>query len=526
MTDPNSTKRTVRWSAVVIIVLAALALRVGCWIQRPLIGADSARFLYAARAFEQGRDLDAIQDAYHPLTGYLIACVHRLAGAVASESDDPVRERDRRERCGYWVGIVSGLAVVLLLMEVVRLGFPGLSTVAVGWLAACHVFLIRSAADVMSDSVFLMLVLLCFRQALAAGTRRSWSAALSAGGAAGAAYLARPEGLILLGVVPVYWCWCARRELRSVVAWSAAFLVAAATLILPYAVAISLVSGSPTLTLKKALVPLTGVALPGLGTIPGGEVAAQLAEIVERWGSTCTWPIALFVGVGLLATVRRNGRALEPGTVLLGVAAVAMGAVLWRLVTVAGPGYLSRRHMLTLVAFSLPFVVRGVECVVQRFAPRRNSSTPISEPGTATSGAWPRLSVWVLGVLCVTGVPRALSPDRHDQISQKLAGEHILRAELGRPGAVVFSSREKVAYYGLADLRSIAERPLETLDRARALPKAWIAFYPDDLYGDDPVAFERDWSMLPDGFRHERSFGGEAGSKRRRLELFHWQQPH
>lgn len=510
------------WGMVAAILLVALLVRLGCWVQSPLIGADSARFLSAAKAFEQGRMLDGVRDAYHPLTGYLISLTHRVViGVTKPGSLDPVAERDRRERCGYWVGLMSGLAVVWLLMELTRLGAPRVSPAAVGWLAASHVYLIRSSADVMSDSVFLMLLLLGLRQALLAASSGSWLTAVSAGGAAGMAYLARPEGLILLAVAPAFWLWVGSQEKLRVLRQSVAFWTAASLLVFPYALAISSLTGSFTLTLKKALVPLTGQACPWLASIPGAAVVEPLGEIFERWFSTCTIPLAPFALLGVAVAIRRR-RSVPPGAMLSGLVVTAMLLVLWRLISVTGPGYLSRRHVFSMVALSLPWVVYGVEWLAERARGWRTPGerpTGIREEPLGRS----RIATWILIALCLSGGVRALRPDRGEQLGQRHAGEYILEAEAQRPGAVVFSSREKVAYYALGRLESIAVQPLETLDRARRWPAAWIAFYPSDLYGDDFERFHRDWDRLPPGFRHEKTWGGEGSG--RRLELYRWERP-
>ncbi|MEM7167610.1 MAG: hypothetical protein AAF581_19310 [Planctomycetota bacterium] len=511
------------WWAVLGVLLLALALRVVCWANTPLIGTDSARFLRVAERMNDGDYAAALTDRYHPLTAFLIAQVDRVHGVFAA-GDTPTQQRQRRESSAFFLTLTCGLLVVLLLMRISHWVVPQLPPWCTGLLAACQPYLIRSAADIMSDTVFLALFLAALHEGLRFGRRPGWGAALLAGTLVGAAYLARPEGLLLAAVLPLFWAWELRQQQRAWLPATAGFLLVTLAVASPYAFAISSLAGEWTFTLKKQLLT---AGVPGALDIHELRAAflgidpTAVGTIFHRWLTTATEGLGVPAALCLLALAVQRLR-LGYGGPLLGVTAVGMCLVLLRLAEIVGPTYISRRHVFTLMALSLPYAALGLywggawlaRCL--RSGAAQTSSSQTSPSRTSPSQFW-GLVVVAVAALCL--VPKGIKEQRTDQGAEKLAGEFIL-AQQG-PGAVVVTTREKVAYYAQGDHVAI----VATAPAIDAYDRAWVVFYRQEI--DDKCLEFTPWaarrSQQQPGLRFIRSFRGTS-NRYRDLQLFLWER--
>lgn len=560
MTEPsNGVPAMGPWKLVLAILGLALCLRVACVYQTPLVGADSARFLAAAEHFEHDRHLDGVADAYHPLTAYLIAQIHSVQRVFLPADLDPFQERVWRERAGVALSVITGLLAVWLLMDLTRWLFPSISACWVGLLAACQPHLVRSAGDVMSDSLFLALFLFALREAVRwAREPRGW-AALTAGGTVGAAYLARPEALVLLGVIPLFWFLRERSRLGQWfsgkwISGSLIFTLMAAALILPYAQSISWLAGEYVITLKKSLgvvgfcggwgafssgILASGFGASGFGGAPGleevmgsGEVLRAglldgvdlkiLLEVLRRWWTTAPEWVAAPALVGIVVLYRRSRKEAEEaeedggtlgrwGPLLFGLAAGAMICVLLRLVAVAGPGYLSRRHTFTLVLLCLPFAAAGYLAMGAQLHRWSRQRVPR------------QLGAVLLAIVAVAPAAKVLRGDRWDQLAQKQAG--ILIYDRFGAGESILSNREKIAYYACGSLTLIHYDPADVTQRAKRQERAWIAYYREDFQEVCPEYDAQSWCESHPGLRLEKVIVDTHREPPRHLELLLWERP-
>lgn len=546
-------------SCVLVAVLAA-GVRIACWARAPLIGTDSARFLLAAERFERGEHFDAVQDAYHPLTAYLIAQVHRLLGGQRQPVPVDAGERDatatqrQRERAAACVTILAGVLAVVLLMGVVRRSFPSIPPWSVGVLAACQPYLVRSSADIMSDPVFLACLLLALREGLRVPTGGGLTAAFSAGGATGMAYLARPEGLVLLGALPLaWWAWhltgsvrpvgrararsAARDEARAagrpaaspgvpVVRghaqrwlWCAALVAGAAPLIAPYLGAISIIAGDWTVTLKKDLL---AVVMPSwLAAGPAGaprEFLEGLGELARQWVSTATPPVALAALVGLIACVQRRPSVELGGPLWLwGMIVLGFGVVLLQLMLVQGVDYLSRRHVFVLVALSLPLSVAGFQAL----------GRGVVRGLGATLGARADAQGIGMALVLLTAVallPKALQAQRLDQRAQLEVAAFLLAQE--RPDMPVLTPREKVPYYARASYQPLPGRIQRAALRVRLQSEAWLVFYrfADERRCPGLGDWARAWTGEPPGLELVACFPEPGAEPPDELLVYRWRR--
>jgi len=103
------------------------------------------------------------------------------------------------------VSLIAGLLTVVALVDLSRRIFPSVPATLVGWLAACQPYLVRASADIMSDSLYLLLFVAALWSAARAATEKRFLAYAVTGGLIGFAYLTRPEALVLGPAVAIYW---------------------------------------------------------------------------------------------------------------------------------------------------------------------------------------------------------------------------------------------------------------------------------------------------------------------------------
>ena len=547
----------IRWRVLLAVLFVALTFRVFGHIGTPLIGADSLRFLAAAEMFENGQFRSALSQPYHPLTAASIAASHSLKIAIPSALglDGPsgyLELRNSRERAASILMIACGVLVVWGAMEWTRWLFPRVSPAVVGLLAASQPYWVRSSVDVMSDMLFLAVVVWSLREAVrGAATARLLPAAI-AGGLAGLAYLARPEGLLLAGAVPLYLLLASRGGWGRRIGQTSLFAVTLVAIVAPYIVAISTIAGEPTLTLKKdvgRMVPVQVAAEPAGSTEPAGESSAATGPVVsgeptatasapapvpflrypveryvegagrifERWFSTSPEVIAIAFFFGLWVAWTRRREAPVPTSVgggrwLIGGMVLPLVGILLLLIAKEGdPGYLSRRHVFLLVLFTLPLATWGLEA----FA-RGLGAVLLRDRAPRARLAFPALIL--AGTVISLGTKGAL-PQRHDQLAQREAAEWILE-ELG-PGLSIFTDREKVAYYAGGEWRPFEKRAEKVLAAARRHPRSVVAFYDDKVI----CAGIRDAVDAPgSGFRPVGSWA-EKRKRSRNLLVYVWEQP-
>jgi hypothetical protein len=482
---------------VLLILLFALAVRVVCLSRSDLIGTDSMRFLQSAQQVENGQFEQTIRDPFHPELSFLIALLNQGQQQILGAPRGFDEDRERREMAAYVVVFAAGLLWVWLMIDLTRALFPAVPPGAVGLLAACQPYLVRSSADIMSDTPMLAGLMLALRAAAAPPERLL--PALVCGLSIGLAYLARPEGLVALPTVLAFWLLRERRSPARLAARSGLMLASLACVALPYVIAISMIAGKPTITLKKDVYRMIGIeeARSGLepqaqtaqGSLPElsraeaeppadplgdrsparfdpasavGSLLGSIGNLLGGWFETSPEVLALAFLAGLWALWRHGSRT--EGHTLFALCAGFTATILLLLAwSQPHPDYLSRRHFFILVALSLPLAARGLLALGTALGER---VTRIGARGGSVLG----LALAVLGLTL-----HATSAHRDDQLAQLTAARRIV-AEHGY-GETVFTDREKVTYYAGATARSLPADAPTLLRQVSALPRAWVVFY-------------------------------------------------
>lgn len=503
------------------IFAVALLLRVVCLIGQPLIGADASRFLAAAERVEAGQLYEAVQDVYHPLTGYVFGGANWVQSRLRSEPATFREDQRRREAAALAVSLVAGLLTIAALVDLSRRIFPSVPATLVGWLAACHPYLVRASADIMSDSLYLLLFVAALWSAARAAVEKRWLTYAVTGGFIGFAYLTRPEALVLGPAVATYWWLVADAGHRRRVIFGTAVAAAVSLLLLfPYVLIMYYDEGVWTLTRKKNLLELLGLGLHGWGTSPryasipayqqaglGAMFDGQaMGRIFTRWFFTCSeaYAGAAIIGVGAVVRgrewCRRHSLFIVSGLLLV---------LVWLLLlhSEGNYRYLTKRHVLALVVLSMPLMGRGVLAFTRTVTPWLPEK-------------WhPRVYPVVLFLVLAAAGIKAAAPQRHDQLGQLDAADYIL--EHGGRGQIVFTEREKIVYYSGGVERLLHQSADDVIRSLFATDRGWLAFYRDeraDLYrlAQREVEAGR--------LEHAQSFAVDDAGSERTLELFLWRR--
>jgi 4-amino-4-deoxy-L-arabinose transferase-like glycosyltransferase len=460
---------------VALLFALALGLRAVTALRTAVIFADGPSFVELAERIAaglSGGDWEGVlRHPYHPLYSALMVLARPLFGDL--------------ETAGVVCSILGGSVAVVALHAFLRDAFDS----QVAWIGALLLALapyaVRFSADVQSDGLYLALFLLAVTWLWRALERASPLAAALAGGFAGLAYLARPEGVgvvLVGGLLAAAKLYTRRWQLGQLMPWLGALVGGFAALALPYLWALSTVNGSWMLSGKKSLGGLLGVidapttVASSSGALVGGlallllfAVALRRPSVGLRAAASSRLALALgglaatgvvvlsrvvpfgreytgvvlsslgpavivWAGVGLLVRrdERRPNRALFIGA-FLGLYGLVLAALLLNY------GYLSRRHALPPLALLLGYTAIGVCALADAL---RRGARRLGSGRRLTVGASLALALLIVGS---SELPKTLRRHRDDALAQRRAAEW-LRGQAMPPGPLAAAKR-RTAYY-------------------------------------------------------------------------------
>ncbi len=471
---------------IALIVLLGLAARAWLAWSTPLIGTDSALFLWNAEEWDAEGWRAAIRFSKHPLYPFLIWLSGGICGGY--------------ERAGLAVSVVLGaLQVVPIFLLGRRLAGRG-AGIAAGVLLALHPHSCRLGGDVMTEGAYYLFLTSALWFGYVAGADRKWGAAILAGVFAGLAYLTRPEGALVAGMAGAWIVGSGLRAWRGMLLRGALLTLAFAVVIFPYLLGIRVVAGKWLLTKKGADVQLATQSIPGT-EIPTDE-KKQLSRF-ERYAREHGWWSAIAREMGrktttlfklyllplalalVLARVSRpwSDRSLSACLAVATLAWLAFFVWVFRHLL-----YLSDRYLLTLVVTTLPWMGAGSAALLAWMARRF--------PAGGRPAAIALVVLFLGGTLVET-----LKPQRRDQMGLREAGEWI-RSQGGGRDVGVLSANDKTAYYSGGRLLFWPQGPFAYI-REKALPhvryiaateEEALAQTPDFPLAGVPGELERVWA--------------------------------
>ena len=449
------------------LILAGVAVLAGLvrwwrWAHTDVIFADGPRFLSIAKAVAAGDWNTVMGDDFHPLYPIAAAAAHVLVPDW--------------ETAAVMVSIAGGVLAVVGLFALTRAAFgPSVGLIAAA-LLALHPRAVDFTSDVQSEGLYLGLFMVSLWCGWRAISGRSSRWACAAGVCAGFAYLARPEGigvvgvLIVLALVEVVWNgWRPGRA----IGWVAALVAGVTLTAAPYVWALHQETGTFTLTRKKSIAVVLGVrdpsSLPRLRPAPSAPLPAlrdseRAEKPVEPAGGLETlWQFGrkglkafryeslLLLMVGLWSS---RGRPGSRGR-FFGAVVGAYGIVLLGLLMSAG--YVSRRHWLPVLVPLLGYAAVGVPVL---------GNWALGWVGRLFAASAPSRLVATLAGMMFLAVPAAFEfsePRASRHLAERHAGEFAAASPEPR---VVATRRSYAAYY--AQGRHLPIEPsLNTLDPER-----------------------------------------------------------
>lgn len=456
MDEPAKAARR-EWLVPAALVLLAWLVRELRWLQTAVMMNDGPEFIRLAQRIAAGDWATALEHKYHP--GYPAA----VAAAHAFIPD--------WERAAVSVSVLAGGLAVWAVYLFLREGFGARAAAIGGFLLAVHPVALE-LSDVQSDPLYLAPFLASAAFLARAYLSEVSGAALWAGAFAGLAYLVRPEGA---GTVVVGCALAALEVLRR--HWTvsqalrlAAPLCAGAALVMaPYVAVISLHAGELSITQKKSVTAMLGLAkekptrrpeadplllgrtdlekLPrGVQAFrdkpaPAGTAALPFAaELVALESLKALRPEGvLLLALGLWAARGRPGRR---GWLVATYSALYL-VVFFGLA--ATSNYLSRRHVFPSATLLLGYEALGVLWLAELLARVKALADR------------PALRVALpLALVAALGLGKSLRPDRVDAVPERLAAEWIKSDGGLTPEQAVAGVKQRIGYYANArfvDLR-------------------------------------------------------------------------
>jgi len=432
-----------------IALLAAFAAALLGWLaaHTEVMYADGLRYVAGAQAVAGGEWKATIARAVdHPAYPLAIAAAHRLLGGGERPQD--------WQAAAQAVSVAAGvLLVVPLYLVALEVHGP-----AVAWLACLLAYMVpvvgHVLADVLSEGLFLLFWTWgCWfaLRFLRHGATAWLPAAL---GAAGLAYLTRPEGLLLpAALAATLGLMIIRPSIRlPCPAWLRAMalvVVLPALLVGPY---VALKGGIGT---KPAVARLFGMAPKSSATaiererpLDADQSAAKALATACRGmfravAAAVTTPLLVLAALGVFLRSPSDDASQARGRAFLGVVCIAWALALVRLF--ATGGYCTPRHALILafpaIASAAAVLVRLADLAARRL----------------TAGAAENRLGLVRGAACgafllacgASWAGTTLAPVNESYAGYRQAGEWLERNTA--PGAKVFDLKGWAQFYGRRD---------------------------------------------------------------------------
>ncbi len=436
---------------VVVLMVCAGVLLVWKASRAAILYADGIRYIRQAVLLEAG-ELDAglIDSIDHPLYPILIAGAHSDAADSSPES---------WQRAGQLASIVSGVMLVIpLYLLYCRLG--GIHR---AWIGVVLAFLCPVTttvfADVLSESTFLLCWTwgLWFALRFLSEGRFGWLPLMVI--ASAAAYLTRPEGLLLPGVMILTLAVMPLMRATRLhwPRWAAAisFLVLGPLLVVgPY---IHSKGGFDT---KPAVARIFGTAavsgpdaVERSRPLESGEsvfrsYAVGLKEVYRSIRDGLTFPLLCLLPIGFYV-LRREGDAV-PRIVLFMTVLLAV-SILGLVRLYATGGYCSSRHALIPILILVPVASVGLDGLLQMIRiPRR------------IQGKWDQSTrlgpiFWPIAIVLLTlpSLGRLQQPLNMAHIGYRVAADWLL--ENRSPGETVVDPVGWTLFYGTFDGYTFAD---------------------------------------------------------------------
>jgi len=448
---------TVSSEGVIILslFLLALAVRLIAFERIYLIARDGVHYVFLSQVFKSYFFIEGLSHPYHPLYPAIMALVGGVVGDL--------------ELAGKLINLVFSSLTVLPLYLMGKYIFNSKAGIIGSIFFVFQPYCVRFSVDVLSGPTFLFFFIFAFYLGLKAGSEEKnynwWG--LGAGVSAGLAYLARPEGILILVFLLgwYFWRWTFRRRERRINLLLLASIFFLSFLILagPYIFFIKAHTGNWQISMKPSVLKMSKISIhqekserrisapsppdkekKPLIVAPAkpkkkfqeASVWASITHPPLKFIETHHYLLFLFLLVGIWVHIKKGGD--RRGSIIL---VPLLAYLLCLCYLYHNVSYVSWRHFIPPITFSLPLAALGFWEVQKRFSLCTGSLH--SKWGKRLTG---NSAIIILLITVLTLVPKALKPQRKDKVPLKEAAlwiNHNSRI----PQPVIMSNEPLVAYY-------------------------------------------------------------------------------
>jgi hypothetical protein len=356
-------------------ILLAIAFCVGIYLisTAVLIAKDGITFIEYARNLEVSPLKTIKSECQHPGYPFLIAVAHKIVKIVHDGSS-----------LRSWIYSAQAVALIFRLLTVVSLYFAGKKIVGqrFSFWALLILILLPSPAklgsDALSDWPHIFFLSTGFLLLIGGAVSRKWWLFGFSGLAAGMGYLIRPEcaqvvvpGTLWL-VMQVFWSQRTMSRHKAVLALAlllVGFLVTAGPYmkstgsIFPKKQIGRFVLNIQSCETYEQEIQIYSSTVYTTGFVPS-DIAVALVELVEKVGETLMWFFVLPLLIGIDKHLRKRNWH-EPEKFFMAVLVVFN--ILLMIFLYCKYGYMSRRHTLPLVVFTIFYVPAGLRALASWF---------------------------------------------------------------------------------------------------------------------------------------------------------------
>jgi 4-amino-4-deoxy-L-arabinose transferase-like glycosyltransferase len=343
-----------------VLGIAVRLLRVG---ERPLIHPDGPAYLALAQALLAGDWATVLGGYYSPL--YPITIAPLIAAGVPQEI------------AARLVAAAAGVLALPLLFHIVRRIGGDTIAIATVLVAAVHPALVKAAAQVQPETLAGLLLLAWGAVLMDAREVRRVGAA---GLLAGATYLARPEGVLLLAIGLVWLGW-QRRTIRVAYPLAAVYVIATVVVMAPAAIALHERTGTWQISRREAALT-TRAGLPDQTTL-AAAVRRHPGAMLGHWATGVarqTWNTVVAIGPVLALPLLVGLRTMAPAWPLTIAAAFVVGPL------ALNP---SPRYAVPILPLFLPWAGAGMLALIDRLGRRAAPACGLVALVLVVQSLWP-----------------------------------------------------------------------------------------------------------------------------------------
>jgi len=450
LTDSSLDKSDKKKDIVHLSILLGTALFIGVYLicTTVLVAKDSITFVKYAQALASSPSATICREYQHPGYPFLILAAQRIV-ATLLDCSSPL----------CWIHSAQAVTLIFRLLAVAALYFVGRKITGQAssfWGVLILVLLPKPAhggSDALSDWPHMFFLATGFLLLIYAASGKKWWLFGLVGLVSGLGYLVRPE-CVQLVVFGLLWLGLQLfRTKRSMSLQKAA--LALVVLLVGFAVA-----AGPYMKLKGGMFPKKQLVqlspgskfdhvcepegpMPATGMYTAGfapsDIAGAVHKLFERVGDTLMWFAVPPLIIGLYKYYRK-GSWYEPDK-FFSTALICLNIAIMILLY-CKYGYMSRRHTLGLVVFTIfhvPVGLHSLACWLQeKFSQKIEASLPIR----ADTNFWFVVLFVSFTLICA---PKLLRPIRNRSRNYREAAEWL--ADNTNAGDIIAASDSRITFY-------------------------------------------------------------------------------